>query len=188
MPDHITTKRQPASDICRIIRQKHTRPCTRRSFDFDYTVFSEAFNEGTHATYSGRILFLRLRGRPEPVRDSRPFPLLVCDTPKTGPTVHSIFVPACACSTSTRSVNSSQAMKSSLLRTRTAAPFGNYHNSYYCFCLVNLFLFRRLYPARLSMRRRVPQKDRSLMARTFGTDVRLFFLIAHRGLRFAFHD
>lgn len=67
-------------------------------------------------------------------------------------------------------------------------PFGSHHNSYYCFTWFNFFWFRRLYPARLSTRRRVPQKDPLLMARTFGMAMESFTFYAHRGLRFAFYD
>jgi hypothetical protein len=48
MPDHITTTRQPALDICRTIRQKYTRSCTRHSFEFDYPVLARRLMRATH--------------------------------------------------------------------------------------------------------------------------------------------
>ena len=109
------------------------------------------------------------------------------DTQRLAPlSTRSLYQPA-ACSTSIRSVNS-QAAKSALLQTRTAASFGTYHNSYYCFTWFNCFGFRRLYPARLSTRRYVPQKDLLLMALTFGMALDFVFFNANRGLLFAFHD
>jgi hypothetical protein len=77
MPDHIIiTSRQPALDICRTIRQKHTRPCTRHSFDFDYPVLARRLMRAARTCeFFGMISLFS----PERITGTRPrsFPLLI---------------------------------------------------------------------------------------------------------------
>jgi len=185
MPDHITTKRQPASDICRIIRQKHTRPCTRHSFDFDYPVLARRSMRAAHMRITWDCFpFLRLRGFPGPDWGSR-LPLLVYDTQRLAPlSTRSLYQPAPVRQAHDQSTSARQR------KAHCFAPDRRLLwklSSYYCYTWLILFRFRRLYPARLSTRRGVLQKDLLLMARAFGMAMELFSY-AHRGLRFAFHD
>lgn len=173
MPDHITTKRQPASDICRIIRQKPTRPCTRHSFDFDYPVLARRSIRAVHMriTWNCFPFFFT------PERISRPdwgsrLPLLVYDTQRLAPlSTRSLYQPA-----PVRQAHD----QSTAARQRKAHCFAPDRrllwklSSYYCYTWLILFRFWRLYPARLSTRRGVLQKDLLLMARTFGTAMGLF--------------